>query len=497
MDRSDTTDDFVQPPPAKKKANNPRKKRKRASTTKLPTHIKTIVTYFDILQQAIIFLDKRSTPLKLETICTVVSSLLRRTFTINELCVVNNFTAKIWDVAWQPQQSADQFSKQNKLVLCIRLDETQRWRGKRHQQVRTKLFTERLHKYVSSVSTLDIPLPAPLPLPVHPNLIETEDIPTCPVEPSLVSPRNLNEILPHIQTLPFYEDQIKCLRVFPPKHAQYLPLNIPLPYALWYALDQKYHFKNMQQQQGEHDEQFPVYLYRHQILGITALMQTDQNHVVVSTGTSSGKSLIYNIPVLSDILTRGPTASTALYIFPTKALSQDQVGSLISLVHGIEEAGGASISVGTLDGDTLDGDRKKILEQASIILTNPDMLSATILPRHEEFIRLFTTLSYIVVDEAHVYRGAFGCHVACVFRRLQRICHMYGSDPVFICCSATIDNPKEHFQMLVPPSYSGSERSKDSNDSDGEKRTRDFTVLDSSFDGSPRGRREFVERNPP
>ena len=140
-------------------------------------------------------------------------------------------------------------------------------------------------------------------------------------------------------------------------------------------------------------------------------------HVVVSTGTSSGKSLIYNIPVLSNILKTNCTSSS-LYIFPTKALTQDQGASLTSLIKGIENNGGPCIHVGALDGDTPNNRRVNILKNASIILTNPDMLSSTILPNHKEYVRIFTSLKYIVVDEAHVYRGAFGCHVSCVFRRL-------------------------------------------------------------------------------
>ena len=190
-----------------------------------------------------------------------------------------------------------------------------------------------------------------------------------------------------------------------------------------------------------------------------------------------------------------------MYIFPTKALAQDQVSALRKLVQSIEDHGGGFIQVGTLDGDTLNGDRKLVLDQASIVLTNPDMLSATLLPRHEEYGRIFSRLKYVVVDEAHVYRGAFGCHVSCVFRRLMRVCQMYGADPQFICCSATINNPYEHFHMLVPSveqhssSISSSTSTSSSTSSKGTK--REVEVLNSTYDGSPKGKREFVIWNPP
>ena len=214
----------------------------------------------------------------------------------------------------------------------------------------------------------DLPTPAVKSLPLHPDLFDEgkeEQPPLCPVAPSLVKPRNVNQILEHMQKLPYYEDQIKCIHIFPPKQAEYLSLTVPLPFSLWCALDSKYHFHkvaetivaqavspsfsflNAQQQQQQHHQQHqhPVHLYRHQTLGITALMQKERHHVVVSTGTSSGKSLIYNVPVLADILNNGG-ASTSLYIFPTKALAQDQKSSLQSLVRGVEEAGGRTVVIG-------------------------------------------------------------------------------------------------------------------------------------------------------
>ena len=187
-----------------------------------------------------------------------------------------------------------------------------------------------------------------------------------------------------------------------------------------------------------------------------------------------------------------------MYIFPTKALAQDQGSALRKLVQSVEDHGGGFIQVGTLDGDTLNGDRKLVLDQASIVLTNPDMLSATLLPRHEEYGRIFSRLKYVVVDEAHVYRGAFGCHVSCVFRRLLRVCQMYGADPQFICCSATINNPYEHFHMLVPSVLEQHSSSSSTSSSTSPKGTkREVEVLNSTYDGSPKGKREFVIWNPP
>jgi DEAD/DEAH box helicase domain-containing protein len=182
-------------------------------------------------------------------------------------------------------------------------------------------------------------------------------------------------------------------------------------------------------------------LYSHQAEAFAAVR--DGRHVVIVTPTASGKTLCYNLPVLQHLL-ENPTAR-AMYLFPTKALAEDQLHEF----HGIVEAMGSDLRAFTYDGDTPQDARRAIRERAHVVLTNPDMLHTGILPHHTRWAKLFESLRYVVVDELHTCRGVFGSHVANVLRRLKRICAFYGSTPQFICCSATIANPGELAQALV------------------------------------------------
>ncbi|THU68520.1 hypothetical protein C4D60_Mb08t04750 [Musa balbisiana] len=182
-------------------------------------------------------------------------------------------------------------------------------------------------------------------------------------------------------------------------------------------------------------------LYSHQAEAIHASLSG--KHVVVATSTSSGKSLCYNVPVL-EALSKN-TSSCALYIFPTKALAQDQLRTLLKMISGLD----IGLDIGVYDGDTSKENRKLIRDGARLLITNPDMLHMSILPFHRQFQRILSNLRYIVIDETHAYKGAFGCHTALILRRLCRICsHVYGSDPSFIFCTATSANPREHAMVL-------------------------------------------------
>ena len=181
--------------------------------------------------------------------------------------------------------------------------------------------------------------------------------------------------------------------------------------------------------------------YRHQAEAI-ARVRAGRN-VVVVTPTASGKTLCYNVPVL-DTMLKEPNAR-ALYLFPTKALAQDQLAEL----HGLVEELGADVKTFTYDGDTPASARKAIRLAGNIVVTNPDMLHTGILPHHTRWHRLFSELRYVVVDEMHTYRGLFGSHVANVLRRLKRVCEHYGAKPQLILCSATIANPRELAERLV------------------------------------------------
>ncbi|QQO08277.1 DEAD/DEAH box helicase [Breznakiella homolactica] len=198
-------------------------------------------------------------------------------------------------------------------------------------------------------------------------------------------------------------------------------------------------------------------------------VQEGRNTVVV-TPTASGKTLCYNLPALQALLS--DDSSRALYLFPTKALSQDQQSELNELV---DSAGNSlPVKVCTYDGDTPDSLRAAARDTGRIVISNPDMLHAGVLPNHPKWIKFFSNLKYIVVDEAHAYRGVFGSHVANVIRRLKRIAAFYGSKPVFILCSATIANPKELAEALIGEEVSLVDRN-----------------------GAPRGEKQVILYNPP
>jgi DEAD/DEAH box helicase domain-containing protein len=182
-------------------------------------------------------------------------------------------------------------------------------------------------------------------------------------------------------------------------------------------------------------------LYTHQAAAAEAVHAG--KNVVIVTPTASGKTLCYNLPALDAILANDDTR--ALYLFPTKALAQDQLAELHDLNGRLENR----VGVFTYDGDTPTDARKAIREKSHVVLTNPDMLHTGILPHHTRWTRLFENLRYIVVDELHAYRGVFGSHLCNVLRRLQRIARFYGSKPQFICCSATIANPGELASRLI------------------------------------------------
>jgi DEAD/DEAH box helicase domain-containing protein len=182
-------------------------------------------------------------------------------------------------------------------------------------------------------------------------------------------------------------------------------------------------------------------LYSHQAAAAERIREG--RNVVVVTPTASGKTLCYNLPVLNAVLETPDTR--ALYLFPTKALAQDQLAELQDLSRRLDD----SFGVFTYDGDTPGDARKAIRERGHIVLTNPDMLHTGILPHHTKWTRLFENLRFIVLDELHTYRGVFGSHLANVLRRLGRIARFYGSQPQFVCCSATIANPGELAERLL------------------------------------------------
>jgi DEAD/DEAH box helicase domain-containing protein len=211
-------------------------------------------------------------------------------------------------------------------------------------------------------------------------------------------------------------------------------------------------------------------LYTHQAEAFEHVLAG--RNVVTITPTASGKTLCYNAPVLNAILQDPSTR--ALYLFPTKALAQDQLAELHTLSELVARDSELQIGVFTYDGDTPSDARRAIRGKAHVVLSNPDMLHAGILPHHPRWAKLFENLRFVIIDELHAYRGVFGSHLSNILRRLQRVCRHYGSDPVFICSSATIANPRELAEGLTG---------------------KPFELVDKS--GAPRGEKFFLFVNPP
>lgn len=247
-----------------------------------------------------------------------------------------------------------------------------------------------------------------------------------------------------------FSENIRALKYIPADEGSFVP------YPEW--VDPR--LRSALEARGVHQ------LYSHQGEAIECVRQGDD--LVLVTPTASGKTLCYTIPVVQKILEE--PAARALYLFPTKALAQDQMHE----IHGLIGALGVDIRTYTYDGDTPDDARQAIRKQGHVVVTNPDMLHAGILPHHTKWQKLFANLRYVVIDELHVYRGVFGSHFTNVMRRLVRICRFYGEDPLFICCSATVANPREHAERLLE---------------------RPVVCIDKS--GAPRGRRTFILYNPP
>lgn len=269
--------------------------------------------------------------------------------------------------------------------------------------------------------------------------------------------KSIPEIIQELKDSDWYTGQIvpDGHRVFDPQEPVYGELNFPLSQDLINAL---YNTRNIQ------------LLYSHQAEAINALHAG--KNVIVSTSTSSGKSLIYQLPVLTAL--ESDRHTRAMYIFPTKALAQDQRRSLKELLRylpGLED-----IMCETFDGDTPMEDRNTIRDEARIIFTNPDMLHITILPQEHSWRSFLKNLRYVVMDELHVYNGLFGAHVAFIMRRLRRVCAAVGNRKIkFISCSATVANPLEHMQTVFG--------------------IDNVTLID--YDGSPSGRKEFLCWNTP
>ncbi len=260
----------------------------------------------------------------------------------------------------------------------------------------------------------------------------------------------LMQLLEQLKNNRAFMENVSAWRTIPARPAQYAPFPSGLDRRIVPALARH----------GIHE------LYTHQARCFEEI--TQGRDICVVTPTASGKTLCYNLPVLNEIL-KNPDAR-ALYLFPTKALSADQVSELYELIELI----GADIKTYTYDGDTPGAARRAVRQAGHVVVTNPDMLHSGILPHHTKWVKLFENLRFIVIDEIHTYRGVFGSNLANVLRRLLRLCAFYGSHPQFILCSATIKNPDELARTLIG---------------------RPVTVIDEN--GAPSGERHVIFYNPP
>ncbi len=260
----------------------------------------------------------------------------------------------------------------------------------------------------------------------------------------------LEQIIDRLKADRGFMENVTDWKTFPPKAAQYAEFPSGLNPQLIEALNKRGIRK----------------LYTHQASAVESVLE-GQDTVIV-TPTASGKTLCYNLPVMDAVMKN--KESRALYLFPTKALSQDQMTELYELIQEV----GADIKTCTFDGDTPQTARRLIRSAGHIVISNPDMLHAGILPHHTKWIKLFENLQYVVIDEIHSYRGIFGSHLANVIKRLRRICNFYGSNPTFICCSATIANPQQLTERIVG---------------------RAVNLVDNN--GAPSGEKHFVIYNPP
>jgi DEAD/DEAH box helicase domain-containing protein len=276
-------------------------------------------------------------------------------------------------------------------------------------------------------------------------------LPEFPEERSLARPANLGAVLAHFEELRESSNAaVRTIRRVPARPGEFAAM----PAGVHPKLREALAARGISQ------------LYSHQA-GACELAAQGRN-VVVVTPTASGKTLCYNLPVLNRLLEDPETR--AMYLFPTKALAEDQLHELQAAIDSL----GAPIRAFTYDGDTPQDARKAIRQRANLVLTNPDMLHSGILPHHTRWAKMFENLRYFVIDELHTYRGVYGSHLANLIRRLDRICRFYGSEPQFICSSATIANPGELARALTG---------------------RPFETVDRN--GAPSGEKFFIFYNPP
>lgn len=300
------------------------------------------------------------------------------------------------------------------------------------------------------------------------------------------TPWTADDMINLLKSGPHYNNQIEYEAVFTPQKPQLcIPFDVDLYNIHPYLIHALQHYKGI----NLHTD-----LYSHQVEALSSLMGDEKNHVIISTSTSSGKSLVYQIPIINDILwdietygTKAPRKSTAFFVFPTKALAQDQKNHLELLIKYIPDDNCRRILVDTYDGDTDSKSKAHIRRYSDIVFTNPDAIHAAILPNHDGFYNdngwseFLLVLKYVVMDEIHVYKGSFGVHVSYIMARLARIVTKVRLDEaklLFVSCSATVLDPASHFKVVcsIP---------------------EDDFIVHIDKDGSPCCEKKFLLWNPP
>ena len=458
-----------------KKNMNDEKKRKRSTTQRTKGKTKTrkkkkilpplseaqqsLVDDFEIIDRMWCFLSKRKALTSANVIMNLARSATGNLLTIERLRVVCDVAPDVLMLSKESTESCI-FAKAPGDAVTEMIQMTKlKGAGKGHSNRRKKLFEACVRKRgeneesKTSLETKTIQIENKKDT----NLTTSER----------VDPTKPSQIVEYLQSREFYEHQIAHKHVNPRRSGKFVTsLKPEPPESLLNAL-----------KSGIGITKF----YSHQADAIRAIR--NGSHLVLSSYTGSGKSVAFNLPVLETVLNHPDHACTALYLFPTKALAQDQLAALKKIVNALpREVMDEILMVETLDGDTSWSERDVIRKwnASSVLLSNPDLIHYTILPNHTHWAHQLSTLKYIVLDEAHVYRGVFGSHVSLVLRRLLRVSRSLGASPQVLSFSATIENPEEHFEMLFPRDIW----------------CRKLAVISECL-GAPQGSKTFLLWNPP
>ena len=445
----------------KKKKTTARKKKKKKTLPPLTNAQQQLIDDFEIIDRMWCFLSKRKALTTAKVIVQLARSAAKREITIERLKDIARRAPDVLTISKESTESCIFATKaaatHDDISVDMILMTTFKGAGKGHSIKRKKLFEACVRKQqdIDDDSKKQENEDSVIGLKHDLKTITKVDL------------KKPAELVEYLSSQEFYENQIVHKHINQRRNGKFVPTLKPNPpKILSDALENAI---------GIHQ------FYSHQADAIRAVRSG--SHLVLSTCTGSGKSMAFNLPVLETILTNPDEACTALYLFPTKALAQDQLTALNKIVDSLpREVMDEILMVETLDGDTLHTERDVIRKwkASSILMSNPDLVHYSILPNHTRWAHQLSTLRYIVLDEAHVYRGVFGSHVALVLRRLLRLSRYLGANPQVLCFSATIENPTAHFEMLFPRSVW----------------RRKLTVI-SKCVGTPQGSKTFLLWNPP